>query len=296
MKRFFTSFSKTLLLSCKGISITELLVSVTLAGVVFSGLMNQYLQSTRTSHDQAVRTSNNLKAQAVLQTIISELRILGNGVPFDQANFQIGELTLSDQTVTEPISIANTTANQIAFRLNESGDVHLLTQAFDPATSLSITLTDVTSLDVNDPIYISDSVVSGDDGLYGTVTGVNTGSKTITISATYVTRPGATFAVGSILEEVPLVTISSAADGTGITRDSGFGPLLLAENSTMELEYLDENQNVLALPLTHDMLVNQLRAIRVSISVNSTDTLRSGENYQTQASAIVGLRNLNYLY
>jgi prepilin-type N-terminal cleavage/methylation domain-containing protein len=279
-----------------GFTLMEVLVAMGLATVIFAGLMTQYSAAVKTSYDQSVRVAATLQVQAILQNIGAELRVLGNGVPFDQANFQIGEDTLADPTVTEPIRVATATSTHIAFRLNESGDVHLLTQDFNPATSLQISLTDVDGVGINDPIYVSNSVMSGNDGLYGVVESVNSGAKTVTLSAGYVASPGADFVTGSVLEVVPLIAYDSPADGSGITRDSGFGPVLLGSRSTLILEYLDQNGTALGLPLTELALVEQLRAIRVTVTMPGPKKLSSGQTFTATASQIFGIRNLNYVF
>lgn len=275
----------------------ELLVSVSLASIVLLGIMSEYTQGVAHLYDHQIRLSAQVQAQAILQTMTDELRILGNGVPFDQANFQVGEDTLSDITVTYPIDIATSATDRISFRLNETGEVHLLTQTFDPAASTTIQLTEIDGLDVNDPIYLSNSVVSGDDGLYARIASINPGTNSITLEpASMVYPPGASFASGSICEEVPIITYLSANDGSGISRDSGFGSVLLGRNSTMTLTYLDPNGAAIALPLTETSLVNSLRAIRIRISVQSENKMKSGATYTATVEQVVGLRNLNYFF
>ncbi len=279
----------------RGVTLMEMLVVLVLAGLIFWGLMTQYSRSSTTAYDQNIKISTVLEAQAMLQSVGSEIRMLGNGVPFDQANFRIGENTLTDPTVTEPIQLATAAANTITFRLNETGDVFLLTADFDPAVNTTVSLTDVSTLDANDPIYMSNSVVAEEDGFYAIIQSVNTGANTITLdAATYVYSPGATFAKGSILEEVPLVTYSQ--DASGINRNSGFGSVLMGPNSTMTLEYLDEAGNAVALPLTTVSIVDSLRAIRVTISHDSSNALSDGTPFTAVARQTYGIRNLNYLY
>lgn len=279
----------------RGFTLLELMVTLVLTSIVFLGAMQMYTTISSVSYDHHLRLGTHVQAQAIMQTIGNEIRILGNGVPFDQPNFQIGEDTLSDPTVTQPIDIATSTTSSISFRLNETGEVALLTADFDPTSSLTISLTDVSGLAVNDPIYLNNSVVSGDDGLYGVVTAVNSVSKTVTIGAGYVTAADADFPMGSILEEVPIVTYTYTP-GTGITRDSGYGAVLLGNNASMTLEYRDSAGNVLTPPLTNTVVVDQLRAIKVTIALTSDAKLKSGENYTATVEGVFGLRNLNYLY
>jgi len=278
-----------------GFTLFELLVTLVLSAIVFVGAMQAYSSMTAASYDLHIRIATNVQAQAIIQTIGNELRVLGNGVPFEQPNFQIGENTLSDPLVTEPLLVNQATSSSIQFRLNETGEVALLMADFDPALGLDIQLTDVSGLDVNDPIYINNSVMSGDDGLFATITRVDSLGKVITISPTYVASPGAVFPMGSILEEVPIVTYSYTPD-VGISRDSGYGAVLLGNNATLELDYLDHNGNSIPLPLTNDLVVNSLRSIRVTVEMTSDSLLKSGERYMATVSQIFGLRNLNYLY
>ncbi|HQH25913.1 MAG TPA: prepilin-type N-terminal cleavage/methylation domain-containing protein [Oligoflexia bacterium] len=277
-----------------GFTFLELLVSLLLSGVVVSGLYMQLRTSIERARDHQIRLETFVQAQAVAQTIAAEIRMAGNGVPFDQKNFFIGAPNLSDNTVTEPIVVSDTSASKIALRVNEAGEVFLLAASFDPASSATISLNDVSLLEENDPIYISNSVVSGDDGLYAQVASVNSASNTITIDSDYVASPGAVFAAGSTLEEVPVVTYESV-NGT-ITRDSGFGPVFLAENGTLTLEYLDIDGNALNLPLQQTDLVNALRSARITITLSSPRKMSTGETYAASVSQVIGIRNLDYLF
>lgn len=280
----------------QGFTLLEALFVLAISTGLFLGLMRQYSNSARLAYDQNIRISTSLQVQAIVQTIGSELRMLGNGVPFDQANFQIGENVLSDPTVTEPLLVSTANAHHISIRLNETGDVYLLTQTFVPSTK-TVYLTSVEGLAANDPIYITNSVVAGNDGFYGVIESVNTSAKSIRIADGYQVHPQTlSFGVASVLEEVPLVTFDSPANQSGITRDSGFGPVLLGEGSTMTLEYLGNNGASVALPLTNYKVINELRAIRVTVSMPSKKHLHDGEHYTATATQTFGIRNLNYVF
>lgn len=278
-----------------GFTLIEALVTLVLSAIIFVGLVKEYSDSIGRAHDQKIITATNLKSQSIVQMMGAELRILGNGVPFDQANFQIAEDTLSDMTVTDPIDLTSDN-DTIIFRLNESGEVYLLTAVFDPASSLTINLTDVSGLEVNDPIYLSNSVVDKDDGLYGIITGVNAGANTVTINAGYVASPAATFPIGTILEEVPEITFNSPSDWSGITRNSGFGNVLLAPDSRFSVVYLDQAGATITLPLTTSILVDTLRKLRLTVAVRSSRPLTNGTTYTATSSQTFTLRNLNYLF
>lgn len=286
------SFSSTA--SSRGFTLVELIVSLLISTFVFAGLFHQIRSSVEHAKDHQIRLETFVQTQAVVQTLSGELRMAGNGVPFDQQNFVIGDLNLSDPTVTEPLSVADCTASKIVARLNETGEVFLLTSSFDPSGSLTLSLTETGQLAVGDPVYLSNSVVSGDDGLYGTVAAVSEEWDTITLNSGFVSSPGAVFPAGSILEEVPLVTYESADNM--ITRNSGFGPVLLASNAMMSIKYLDIDGTELSLPLSASDLVNALRSVEVTVTLTSNKKLSSGEDYSTSVSQRIGIRNLDYLF
>ena len=129
-----------------GFTLVELMVTLLVSSVVILGVLSTYTYTVSIAFDKKIRLVAKLQADAVLQTVGSELKSLGNGVPFDQANFQIGENTLSDITVTYPLLIASSDANTLNFRINESGRTFILTSDFDPSLTSVILLTDVQGL------------------------------------------------------------------------------------------------------------------------------------------------------
>lgn len=280
-----------------GSSLVELLISVSVSSTVLLATSSLYSSTVKANHDQSIRTETLVHAQAALQMIGNELKPLGNGVPFDQANFEIGENTLTDPLVSFPIEVATTDSSRISFRLNETGEISLLTQDFNPGTAATLFLTDVSAYQANDPIYISNGVVSGDDGLYGRVHSVNAAAKSITLDGTsLVYSPLATFSKGSILEEVPEITIKNLTSGQGIVRDSGYGDVLIAENASIALQYLDSVGATVPLPLTAATIVSDLRAIRITINKSHPKKLTTGQTYSVAVSQTFALRNLNILY
>ena len=279
-----------------GVSIVESLVAISVASVVMVAMMKEYTNTLRFAKDEEIKSAALVRAQAVLEAMGSELRVLGNGVPYDQPNFQIGESTLSDPTVTEPIDVATAATDSISFRLNETGEVYLLMNNYDPSASLTFTLTSTEGLVAGDPIYLSNSVVGDDDGLFGVVQSVNSATNEVTLQAGPVYSPGAIFDMGTICERVPLITYTSPADGSGITRDAGLGAVLFAQNSRFTLDYVDFNGNAMALPITANDLVNSVRRVRVTVTVDSESPLRDGTIYTATVSQTYSLRNLNYLF
>ena len=278
-----------------GFTLVELMVSLIVSSVVILGVLGTYTYTVSIAFDKRIRLVAKLQADAVLQTIGSELKSLGNGVPFDQANFQIGENTLSDITVTYPLLIANSDTNTLNFRINESGRTFILTSDFDPSLTSVILLTDVQGLAAGEIIYITNSVVDGDDGFYGTIDSVNTSAKSITINNTYHASPDSSFAIGSLSEGVNVVTYDAPDFATGILRSNGGSSVTMANNATMSFRYLTDTGAELSLPLTELNLINDLRAIEVTVNVRSDKPLKNGNIYTATVKQVFGLRNLNYL-
>ncbi len=279
---------------CAGFTLVETLVTLAVSSIVLLVATTQYVTTISHANDHQTRLEALVQAQAMAQTMVSELRMAGNGVPFDQANFEIGENTLPDPTVTEPIVTATSSESTIDFRLNESGEVYVLRSIFDPGSSLTMLLNTTAGLNAGDTVYISNSVMSGDDGLKGTIAGVNSGAGSITLTAGYVATAGATFIVGSTLEKVN--TIRYANSDGNITRDAGSSPVVLGTNSTASFEYLDFNGVPVSPPLTPAQLVDVVRSIRVTIVKQSAKKLSNGEFYSAGVSQTVGIRNLNLFF
>lgn len=287
-----------------GFTLLELIVSMSIGAGLMVGIVTGYRAVVAISYDHKIRAVTRLQAEAIMQTLGSELRTLGNGVPFDQPNFQLGESTLSDPTVTEPILVATADTDYISFRLNESGEVYLLTAQFNPGSSSTISLTSVDGLVIGNVIYLNNSVVAGDDGYYGEITAINTGTKVITVdTSTDVYSPLAVFNTGTLCENVSLVTYESFSDWSGIARDDGNGAVVMAPGSTMVITYLNENGSAITLPLATictsppctNTLADNLRSIQVSISIRSSSNLSDGSIYTATMTQTFGIRNLGLL-
>lgn len=283
-------------ISSKGLTLVELLVSISISSIVMLTMMREYANSLRIAKDEEIKSAATVRAQAVLESIGAELRVLGNGVPYDQPNFQIGEDTLANPAVTQPIDVATSTASHLAFRLNETGEVYLLTADYNPASSATFSLTSVEGLAAGDELYLSNSVVGEDDGLYGIIESVSTATKSVTVNAGRIYSPGATFGMGTIAERVPMIIYDSPNDWSGITRDAGLGAVLFANNSRFSVDYLDSSGTAIIPPLTEFDLINDIRRIRLTVEVQSSTPLRDGSTYTATVSQTYSLRNLNYLF
>jgi prepilin-type N-terminal cleavage/methylation domain-containing protein len=281
-----------------GFTLPEMMVSLAMGSMVLFAIMQHFSGLARSAKDYEIRLETLSHAQAIMQTISTELRMAGNGVPFDQPNFEIGEsnLVLSNPSVTLPIIISDSTASKISFRLNETGNVAILTADFNPAVSLVASITSTEGIEVGSTIFITNSTISGDEGLYGVVASVDETLKRVTLANGYVALSGAIFGKGSVLEPVPIVTYTDEWLNTGVSRDSGNGKVLLGENASVSFEYLDKDGSEMTLPLTEFDLVNNFRSVRINVEKISFTPLSTGENYEVNLSQIVSIRNLSLLY
>ena len=120
----------------------------------------QFLESTRTSHDQRIRTTAHEQARSILDMMAFEIRMAGSGVPFGQANFQIGDPQLNDAPL--PVLTSSDT-DTISFRCNESGELAFLdTELEVKPGALHLSVTDLSLFEEGDTIYISDLPRAGE--------------------------------------------------------------------------------------------------------------------------------------
>ena len=289
--------------SMSGFTVIELLAALLLSAVLLAGVVASFSQLARMAKDQELRTAAQRQAQSVIDMMTPEVRMIGNGVPFHQANFLIAQAGLTDSSVTQPILVDGTTATQLKFRLNETGETYILTADFDPAAGNTIALTSTNKIFLGDHVYITNSTVGQDEGFWGVVANGDADAKTITFAEGTQYSPGAIFAKGSLLEVVPIVTYASHDNYGGITRDSGLGELVLVPNGQFSLEYLNSEGDQIALPLIASAAdpfpasaIQNLRAIRLTVQVRSLGLLTTGLPYIATATQVIGVRNLNYKY
>jgi type II secretory pathway pseudopilin PulG len=286
-----------------GFTILEMIVVLLLSSLILTAAMASFTSLTRTGNDQEQRVTAQLQAQSVLDMMTPEIRMIGNGVPFHQANFLIGQTTLADNTVTEPILVSGTTSDQIQFRLNETGETYVVTADFDPSVTNTVTLTSVNKLYVGDQVYITNSTVGEDDGFWGTIQSIDEGTNSVTFAAGTQYSTSSVFDMGSLFEVVPVVTYTSTPSYGGITRDNGTGALTLVTTGSFTLTFLNNSGSNITLPLVAAVTdpfpasaIQNVRAVKISVSVRSPQRLSTGNYYVATVEQTVGIRNLNYNY
>ncbi|HMO02079.1 MAG TPA: hypothetical protein PKD37_00795 [Oligoflexia bacterium] len=287
-----------------GLTVFEALVAVSISATLLGALMQELRTLVRTATDSRIRLTTQLQAQSIIDMVVPEFRMIGNGVPFKQSNFQIDETTLSNPAIAEPILTSVSNATRISFRINETGDTYIVTSDFNPATGDTVSLTNVSKIAPGNHIFITNSTVGDDDGFFGIVESVNSAFNQVTfVSSSKVFSPGGIFSTGSLLEVVPIVTYNSPDNWSGITRDSGNGSILLVPNSKFTVSYLKSDGSIITLPLVgtvddplHSSSLLNVRALRFAVSVRSSTPLSSGELYTSTVTQDVAIRNFNYNY
>jgi len=285
-----------------GFSIIESLFVMMISALILGASLSGYLALSSLAHDNEIRVITQLKAQTILELITPEIRMLGNGVPFHQANFLIDQATLSDNSVTQPIIVSDTNDRSISFRLNETGETYILTADLNPDTQNTIHLTSTNKISQGDPVYVTNSTVGLDDGLYGVVASLNNSSVTLASQRQF--HPGSIFPAGSLLEVVPVVTYTSGDE---------IGPVLRKRQSTSEelvpkgrlsFTYINSSGSTISLPLLATSAdpfpasaIQNVQSVKVVVEVLSDNLLSAtSEPYLASVSQVVGVRNLNYKY
>ncbi|HMO18998.1 MAG TPA: hypothetical protein PKA63_07795 [Oligoflexia bacterium] len=290
------------ILTENGFSVIESLFVLLISSLIMGATLSGYLSLSTLSHDNEVRVLTQLKAQTIIEMITPEIRMLGNGVPFHQSNFLIDQATLNDKTVTEPILVSDTTEHKFTFRLNESGETYILTQDLNPETQNTIHLTSTEKISQGDTIYITNSTVGLDDGLYGTVASLNNTSVTLAINREF--HPGAIFPSGSLLEVVSVISYHSEEELSPIIRQKESLEDELVPLGRLTFSYINSSGNPITLPLlatsAHpfpNSAIQNVQSVMITVEVES-DTLLSGTKkpYLAKVSQVVGIRNLNYKY
>lgn len=274
----------------QGFSMPEMLVSVVLSSVLLATVAGEFLHSGRRTFDQSIATETEEEARALLDLLVYDVRLLGAGMPISQSDFSDIGTGIGEKALPILLSSDNDT---LSIRLNEQGLHTVITTTFTPTTSTrDFDVLSPSGLAIDDTVYISDLYAGGSGGLVGIIQALT--GNTVTLEASFETPAGSTFNPGSAVHKVSTVTFESPGDGSGITRDDGNGAVVLTPRSTFSVTYLDSSGAPLTIPLTDVVVVNDLAAILLNVSVSGRSRLRDGRTYTSSASQTVALRNLIY--
>lgn len=272
----------------RGETLLGVLVTLSLAGIVFGAAISSFLSASRHGFDQKIMAATEEQAKVIMDLMSYDIRMMGSGVPLGQTGFLMTDATLGDA----PLPILTTSdENTLQFRLNEPGQITVLTASFDPASTTTFSVFDSDNIYPGDFVYISNMSAGGTAALKATVASVS--GNSVTIAAGFTTTPSTVFVSGSIVERVAQVTYDSPAGNGGITRDAGIGPVILSPGSSFSVEYLDGSGTAMVLPLTAATIASSLNSIRLTVNVNGRLTLKSGATFSTQLQQVIALRNIN---
>lgn len=306
----------------KGFSLIDLLISAAISMVILAMFVQQISFATKMHVDNGLMQSTHNEAQAVINIIGIDLRMIGNGLPFEVNDFAIGsELenasnVLGIPDVTFPILVADTDHTTIKYRLNETGNVFMTKADFTiTSTEFSIVLNEVDGLLPGDRVYLTNKSLTGYDGLWGRIknhpSAVDSATTTVILDAQtagygFWKSPGSSFNAGSILEPVTDVILANEVIGgvPTITKDNGLNKLVLARNASFELSYFNENgteidrvlEGEATVLLEEDIVNRNLRYIQLTVNVTSDKNLSAigdvGNPYTASITHSFGIRNL----
>lgn len=274
-----------------GETLMAIMVSIALGSIVLTAAVSSFLYTSKHNNDVQVLLKAESQARIILDMMVADLRMIGSGMPLGQQDFAIGDATLG--TATLPI-LTDAAAEHASFRINEKGKEAFLSANYTPtASALVFSVDSVADLDVGDTVYLSNMLLGQTAGLMGVIEAVSASS--VTIDSAYIASAAASFPIGSTAARVTNVTYDSPSDWSGITRDSELGAVTIYPGSNFSLSYLGSDGAVLALPLTADVIRNDLAAIQISVSVRGFRKMSDNSNYLAQAQQTVAIRNVNIL-
>ena len=271
-----------------GFSLVELLVGLLVSSVLLLSASTQFVTTSRIESDQVIKMQTEEDIRVLVDALAFDLRMIGAGMPLLQQDFAIGDPTLGDKPL--PVLLTSN-ANWIQYRANDRGITSVLTQDFTPSwANRTFSVVDASEFQLGRTIYISNHTVGGEKALSATI--ANVAGNDITINADYLPTFAMTMESGSVVNMISDSVFLTNSFSKEIYKGEALGYSRLASGATLTLSYLDENGAALALPLTEQIVKNNLTAIEVTVSLESNSPLRGGSKYVATANQKIALRNL----
>lgn len=273
-----------------GFTLLELLISITILGLVLASTTTFFFQSSKQAADQKLILDAHNNAQAVLTFMKNELSATAAGMPIGQAAFMPTTNGIGDAALA---ILSSSTENRIHFRYNRSGFIQVVQTDFSPHPSrLTASVYDPGAIRRGDTVYFNNFTVGQTGGMRATVENVS-GSE-ITIERSYISSAGAQFPAGSSVTVIEDVTYDGSAVAGGIRRIANGETVILSPDSRFTVSYHDSFGNELSLPLTPAAIQNALAFLRVTVMVAGRRRLSSGEDYQNTSTLSIALRNMRF--
>lgn len=271
-----------------GFSLVELLVGLLVSSILLLSASTQFVSTSRVESDQLVKLQTQEDARVLLDAIAFDLRMIGAGMPLQQEDFAMDDVSLGDKPL--PVML-NATSRWIQYRANDRGISTFLTQDFSPSwANRTFTVVDASLFKMGGAVYIVDNTTGGEQALTATIASI--AGNEITINADYLPTFAMTMPSGSVVNAVTLSVLISHDTSKEIYKVDTMGGAKLATGATFTLDYLDKNGVSLALPLTEQVVRDDLTAINLTVSLESGTPLRGGGNYVATANQKIALRNL----
>ncbi|MEI9476051.1 MAG: prepilin-type N-terminal cleavage/methylation domain-containing protein [Deltaproteobacteria bacterium] len=258
----------------RGLTLIELLVALVISAVIIAALYRTFVgqQKTYTVQEQVVDMRQNVRG--AISNMMRELRMAGFGGVGMVLPITIGSDTYQNVVNRNTPSTPPGGWITIVTALTSSSQGATLTGTI---SSYKITVSDLTDFDMNAKKYISIGGVESN-----TITGINTGTKELTLNGKLVYKHSAGIRI------YPIRAISYYA---GLRdENTGGGAQPTAENiESVQFEYLDAQGNTVA----SDAAVQMIR-VRVTAKTDMVDPeYKSGDGYRRrEISSNIQLRNV----
>lgn len=274
----------------KGITLIELLVALTISGILVAGVYRTFVsqQHTYTVQDQVVDMQQNVRL--AINRMTRELRMAGFG-KMDASFFSHGGMTVGSDTFT---SVVNPGGGGTSVTVVEGYQTLIPTTMSVNATtgSNSIFVNDVSNFDTGAKQYISINGVESHR-----IVSINVVTKEIQfpgwdkLTNDHVPEPGKPVYVYPVMA----ITYSHGVPGDPLMRDDhlGAGPQPVAENiDSLQFAYLDANGNPTANP-------DLIRMIQLNIIARADRTdpelAKAGDGFRRRTlTTNIQLRNLAF--
>lgn len=279
----------------KGFTLMELLISALISSIVVVGASTIYFLGVTNYHDRRIKSETDETAQMLLDMIANDIKIAGNGLP------QTANWNGPSNTWAIPFIADHTDNAKITIRSSKNGKSTLTTAATTPSNSgFNVSIYEGI-FQAGERIFLNAIGVGLEHAAMGYVSSISGNTLTIANNQNDGTEPafpvGVTFPTGSMVYSVPYISYISTDDWSGIRvwegsiLDESFsGSIIMAPNTTFELEYL--NSNLATVAVNNTNIMNSLALVKVTVTARGTSPLTNGDTYESWAQKTVAPRFL----
>jgi prepilin-type N-terminal cleavage/methylation domain-containing protein len=279
----------------QGFTLIEMLISAMISSIVVVGASTIYFIGVTNYHDRRIKAETDETAQMLLDIIANDIKLAGNGLP------QTANWNGPTNSLAIPFIADHTDNATITMRSSKTGKVTMTTAAVTPGLFAFTINVEDRIFNTGDRIFLNSMAVGLEHSMMGYVEKANNKVLTISGAEDESTAPsypsGVVFPVGSMVYNIPYIAYISTDDWSGIKvweggiLDESFGgAVLMAPNTTFELEFLNANLGTVA--INNANIMNSLALIKVTVTARGTSPLTDGSTYETWAQKTVAPRFL----